>query len=396
MTVAIYLDYNATTPVDPVVADVIGLYLREHFGNPSSGHPFGRRAREAVEAARAEVAALIGAQPQEIVFTGSASEANNMAVLGTARAQQHRGRHIITSAVEHPSVAQPVLHLQAEGWEVTTIPVDQHGRVDPEAVRGAIRPETVLVTVMHANNEVGTVEPIAEIAAIVRERGICMHTDAAQSAGKIPVAVDALGVDLLTLAGHKFYAPKGIGALYIRTGTAPAPVLFGAGQEGGRRTGTENVPYIAGFGAAARLARDALGVEEAALRRKRERLHRHLQDNVPGLMLNGHPDYRLPNTLNVSFPRVDGRLLLERLDGLVAASVGAACHAGDATVSGVLGAMGLEPDRASGAVRLSVGRLTTEQEIDRAARALVNAWQECRGADDGGSASPASGAATQE
>lgn len=343
----LYLDYNATTPVASEVADVIDRHLRETFGNPSSVHWYGHRARAAVEAAREELAALIGARSGEIVFTGSASEANNMAVLGIARALAGRGRHLIASAVEHPSVAEPLDALAREGWVVTLVGVDSYGRVDPDDVVRALRPDTVLVSVMHANNETGTLQPVAEIAAALRPRNVLLHTDAAQSVGKIPVNVRALGVDLLTVAGHKFYAPKGIGALYVRAGLRLEPVLYGAGQEAGRRTGTENVPYIAGLGAAARLAADGLDAARATLRRLRDRLHERLAEAVPGLALNGHPEHRLPNTLNVSFPDVEGRALLARADG-VAASVGSACHAGDATVSGVLGAMGLAASRARG------------------------------------------------
>lgn len=374
----VYLDYNATTPVAPEVADAIEPYLREHFGNPSSSHVYGQKAKAAVEQARGEVAALVGARPEEIVFTGCATEANNLAIQGVARALAGRKRHLITSAIEHPSVMQPFLKLREEGWEVTILPVDRHGRVNPIAVARAIRPDTALVSVMHANNEVGTIQPIAEIAQITRPKGILLHTDAAQSVGKIQVLADKLGVDLLTLAGHKFYASKGVGALYVRTGTPLSPLQVGAGHEHGLRPGTENVPFIVGLGAAAGIARRRLPKAQAYLKTVRDQLHARLQAGVPRLALNGHAEARLPNTLNVSFPGVGGYELLEAAAQDVAASTGSACHSGDHAVSGVLGAMKVSAARASGAVRLSVGIYTTSADIDRAARALISAWKQLR------------------
>lgn len=371
----VYLDYNATTPVDPRVVEAMLPYLREHFGNPSSSHIYGQHAHAAVAAARDQVAALLGARPEEILFTGGATEANNLAIRGTARALHRRGRHIVTSAVEHPSVAAPCERLRRDGWDITVVPVDRCGRVDPDAVAAVLRADTVLVSVMHANNEVGTVQPLAEIAALTRPRGILLHADAAQSAGKISVSVDVLGVDLLTLAGHKFYATKGVGALYVRAGTPIEPVLVGAGQEYGRRPGTENVPTLAGFGVAAHWAAQSLNDENARIRALRDRLHTALAQAIPDLMLNGHPDWRLPSTLNLLFPGISGRELLTRVQADVAASVGSACHAGDAAVSGVLGALGLDAERAHGAVRLSLGRMTTAADIERAAAALIAAWQ---------------------
>ena len=377
MSSLVYLDYNATTPVDPRVVEAMLPYLREHFGNPSSSHGYGRQAQAAVTTARGQVAALIGARPEEIIFTGCATEANNLAIRGVARASRQRGRHIVTSAVEHPSVAAPCERLRRDGWDVTVVPVDRYGRVDPTAVAAALRDDTVLVSVMHANNEVGSVQPIGEIAAVTRARDILLHADAAQSAGKIPVSVDVLGVDLLTLAGHKFYATKGVGALYVRAGTPLEPVLVGAGHEHGLRPGTENVPALVGFGAAAHVAAQSRDEESARLAMLRDRLHAVLIDAIPELRLNGHPEQRLPNTLNVSFPGASGRELLARAQADVAASVGSACHAGDAAVSGVLGAMGATPEQASGAVRLSLGRMTTNVEIERAAQALIAAWRQC-------------------
>jgi len=374
MVEPIYLDYNATTPVAPEVAAAIAPFLHEAFGNPSSGHARGRFARDAVAQAREQVAALVGAAPAEIVFTGCATEANNLALLGVARALGGAKRHLVISAVEHPAVMAPAAALAGQGWELTVVAVDEYGRVSPEAVAAALRPDTSLVSVMHANNEVGTIQPIEAISAITRPRGILLHTDAAQSAGKIPLAVEALGVDLLTLAGHKFYAPKGVGALFVRRGTSIGPVLYGADQEGGLRPGTENVPAIVGLGVAARLARAHLAGTREQLRAMRDLLHRRLLAAVPGLELNGHPKQRLPNTLHVSFPGVSGRALLDAAADTVAASVGSACHSGDDAVSGVLAAMGIGPERASGAVRLSVGVPTTADEVEQAATALAAAW----------------------
>ncbi len=375
MNAPVYLDYNATTPIDPLVADAIEPCLRQHFGNPSSSHVYGRRAHQVVKLAREQVARLIAAQADQIVFTGCATEANNLAIRGTARALRHKGRHLVTSAIEHPSVAQPFQRLRDDGWEVSVIAVDSYGRVDPGNLSAALRDDTVLVSIMHANNEVGTVQPIEEIAAITRPRGILLHTDAAQSAAKIPVSVDDLGVDLLTLAGHKFYASKGVGALYVRPGVPLQPVLVGAGHEAGLRPGTENVPAIAGLGEAARIAAERLPEHSQQLCRLRDRLHTRLDEAIPGLLLNGHPEQRLPNTLNLSFPGVDGRDLLAHATADVAASVGSACHEDGDTVSGVLGAMGIAAERARGAVRLSLGTPSTEAEIERAAKALIAAWQ---------------------
>lgn len=375
MAPPVYLDYNATTPLAPEVAAAMQPWLGGRFGNPSSGHVYGSEAAAAVAQARASVAALIGAAaPEEIVFCGCATEANNLALLGVARALRGSKRHLIVSAVEHPAVMQPALRLQEEGWALTVLPVDGGGRVAPQAVAAALRPDTALVSVMHANNETGTLQPVAEVARIVRDHGALLHTDAAQSAGKLPLDVDALGADLLTLAGHKFYAPKGIGALYVRRGTPIRPIMAGAGQEHGLRPGTENVPHIVALGEAARLARERLPEAEATLRRLRDRLHERLSARVPGLLLNGDGDARLPNTLNVSFPRVAGHALLLAAREDVAASTGSACHAADAQASGVLGAMGLAAERAAGAVRLSVGMYSREAEIDHAAEALARAW----------------------
>lgn len=371
----IYLDHNATTPVAPEVFDAMLPWLREQHGNPSSSHVFGQRAAKAVAAARAQVASLIGARPAEIVFTGCATEANNLALCGVAQAAPPHRRHMVISAVEHPAVTAPALYLRSQGWDVSVLPVDAFGRLSVDDVERALRPDTALVSVMHANNEVGTLQPVAEIAALTRPRGILLHTDAAQSAGKLRVDVDELGVDLLTLAGHKFNAPKGVGALYVRAGTPIRSVTHGADQEHGLRPGTENVALIVALGAAAALARASLPAFTAQLRTLRDRLHVQLQAGVPGLRLNGHPGQRLPNTLHVSFPGIGGRNLLAEASDTVAASVGSACHSEQDAVSGVLAAMGFEAERAIGAVRLSVGRTTRAVEVDKAAEALTAAWK---------------------
>ena len=374
MNFPIYLDFNATTPVAPEVAAAMRPWMDEQFGNPSSSHVYGQQAQKAVAKARESVAALIGAQAREIVFTGSATEANNLALLGVARAMPPNKRHLIVSAIEHPAVMQPALHLREEGWDLTVLPVDGYGHIVLDDLRAALRPCTALVSVMHANNEVGTIHPVAEIAALARANGSLMHTDAAQSAGKVTLDVVALGVDLLTLAGHKFYGPKGIGALYVRRGTAIRPILFGADQEHGLRPGTENVTHIVGLGEATRLARVRLPHATQHLATLRDDLHRRLADAVPGLILNGHPEQRLPNTLHVSFPGVSGRDLLAAARE-VAASVGSACHSDADAVSGVLAAMDCSASRARGAVRLSVGFPTTGKDVYAAASILVSAWR---------------------
>lgn len=371
----IYLDYNATTPVAPEVLEAMLPWLREQFGNPSSAHPYGQRAAQAVATARYQVADLIGAKAQEIVFTGCATEANNLALLGVARTFGVEKRHLVVSAIEHPAVMAPALQLRQQGWDVTVLPVNEYGQVSPVQLADVLQPNTAMVSIMHANNEVGTLQPIHEIARITRPRGILLHTDAAQSAGKLPLQVDELGVDLLTLAGHKFYAPKGVGALYVRHGTPIQPLMLGGGQEHGLRPGTENVPAIVGLGAAAALAMAALPGTSIHLRELRDHLHGLLAAAVPGLQLNGHPEHRLPNTLHLSFPGISGSRLLHEVGNSVAASVGSACHSEHDAVSGVLAAMGVSAARATGAVRLSVGRMTTPEEITHAASSLISAWQ---------------------
>ena len=370
----IYMDYNSTTPIDPAVLKAMLPYLGDHYGNPSCTHLYGREAHTAVERAREQVADLLGEGADEIVFTGGGSEASNHAIKGAVLRPETdwaRTAHVIISAVEHPATVQPCEFLKGLGCEVTVIPVDRFGMVDPAAVRRAITPRTRLVSIMHSNNEVGTFNPIREIATVARERDVLMHTDTAQSLGKVPVDVTELDVDLLTVAGHKLYAPKGVGALYVRRGVRLTNLIHGAGHEGGRRAGTENVPYLVGLGKAAELAAHSLPAAADRLRSVRDRLHNHLSQALgERIVLNGHPERRLPNTLNLNFVGHIGEDLLTEVPG-VAASTGSACHAGLVTVSPVLAAMGVPERLARGAVRLSVGRFTTEEEVDRAAEQLV-------------------------
>jgi len=369
----IYLDYNATTPIDAAVAEAMLPYLHEHFGNPSSAHAFGVEARTAVERARRQVARLIEARPEEIVLTSGGSESNNMVIQGVARQLRAKGRHIVTSAVEHPAVLEPCDALAREGFRITILPVDAVGRVDPRAVAEAITPETILITVMHANNEVGTIQPIAAISEIARERGILFHTDAAQSAGKIPVDVTELGVDFLSLAGHKLYAPKGVGALYVRSGAELPRMMHGAAHESGRRAGTENVLEIVGLGKACELARHSLDENQVHFRAMRDRLWEGLSNELDDLRRNGDDDHGLPNTLSVSFRAVEANTLLAEIGDRVAASAGAACHAEGVDLSTVLEAMKVPMEYAMGTVRFSVGRNTSAREIDSAVSVVVEA-----------------------
>jgi len=358
----IYLDFNASTPVAPEVAAAMRPLLEAHYGNPSSLHWAGQPAHAALEAARRQVAALLGCSPEEIVFTSGGSEANNLALKGAFFAARGRGNHIVTSRIEHPAILGACRYLERIGAELTYLPVDGLGQVDPDDVRKAITDRTVLVTIMHANNEVGTIQPIQEIAQIARERGVLIHTDAAQSVGKIPTRVEDLGVDLLSMAGHKLYAPKGVGALYVRRGVALEPLIHGGGHECGRRAGTESAFLATGLGAACALARSADRNHESRLLRDRlwSELRAAFGDRV---VLNGHPTLRLPNTLNVSFIGRIGADILARLDG-VAASTGSACHAGRVEHSPVLTAMGVPADLRMGAIRFSLGRTTTMAEVD--------------------------------
>ena len=364
----IYLDFNASTPVAPEVAAAMRAVLEEPFGNPSSDHWAGWPAREAVEKAREQVACLLGCGAGEIVFTSGGSEANNHALKGIFFATQTARRHIITTQIEHPAVIHPCRFLERHGANVTFLPVDSFGRVDPDDVRRAVTPDTVLISVMHANNEVGTIQPIAEIGQIARERGIAFHTDAAQSVGKIPTKVGDLGVDLLSMAGHKLYGPKGVGALYVRSGMQLEPLIHGAGHEAGRRAGTENILLDVGLGAACQLAESWIATE--SIRERRDLFWRRLTEQFDGrVVLHGHPTDRLPNTLNVSFPGRIGAEILHVLDG-VAASTGSACHSGSVTLSPVLKAMRVPAETGSGAIRFSLGRATTVDEIEEVVHRL--------------------------
>ena len=371
----IYLDYNATTPIAPEVAEAMIPYLYEHFGNPSSSHAYGADVRKAVVKARARVAALLGCRAEEIVFTSGGSESNNAVIQGVARQLRSRGRHLITSAIEHPAILEPLKALSKEGYRVTRLPVDARGRVDPDSLAAEITPETILVTIMHANNEVGTIQPIAELARIARKLGVLFHTDAAQSVEKIPVDVNELGIDFLSVAGHKLYAPKGIGALYIRAGLDLPRLIHGASHESGRRAGTENVLDIVGLGVACEIAARDLQDNMVHYQKMRDRLSEGLSSRIDGLRRNGDIDQALPNTLSVCFRGVEANTLLDEIGDRVAASAGAACHAGEVDVSTVLQAMRVPLDYAMGAVRFSVGRATTTAEIDEASRIVGEAVQ---------------------
>ena len=369
---SVYLDHAATTPTDPEVMAAMMRYFGGRFGNPSSIHACGRDAREALETARSQVAELIGAAPEEIVFTGGGTEADNLAVLGAAAARPPARNHLVTTAIEHPAVLNACKSLVEAGCKLTVLAVDPLGRIDPEAVREAIRDETFLVSIMHGNNEIGAIEPIAEAARVARERGVPFHTDAVQTAGKIPVAVEALGVDLLSLASHKIYGPKGVGALYVRRGTRLAPRQFGGHQEGGLRSGTENVPGIVGMGRACEIARRDLAEQGVLLASLRDRLEGAIRRALPELRFNGHPELRLPNILSVSVDGVTGEVLVREMDKQgFAVSAGSACTSESPTLSHVLTALNLSVGEALGTVRFSLGRTNTAEQIDRAADAFI-------------------------
>jgi cysteine desulfurase len=367
----IYLDFNATTPPAPEVADAMRQALQEPFGNPSSAHWAGRPAREAVEKARAQISSFLGCNPQEVVFTSGGSESNNHALKGVYFAGAKPDAHIITTQVEHPAILNPCRFLERLGAVITYLPVDGFGRVDPDDVRRAITPHTALISIMHANNEVGTIQPIADISQIAREHGILFHTDAAQSVGKIRARVGELGVDLLSLAGHKLYGPKGIGALYVRKGVRLEPLIHGAGHESGRRAGTENLLLDVGLGATCALAETWIGMQP--IRQLRDLFWSLLQERFGNrVVLNGHPVERLPNTLNVGFVGKAGSEILARMEG-IAASTGSACHSGSVELSPVLKAMNIPPEVGMGAIRFSLGRTTTREEIEATVTQLTDA-----------------------
>ncbi len=375
----IYLDYNATTPLAPEVVAAMRPFLEEHFGNPSSAHRYGTVTRQAVEKARTQVAGLLNAKPEEIIFTSGGTESNNYAIRGTAIARANQGRHIITSRIEHPAVTEVCRQLETEGFEITWLPVESDGMVPIDSLAEAIRPDTVLVSLMHANNEVGTIQAIREAAEIARRRGITLHTDAAQSVGKVPTDVNELGVDLLTVAGHKLYAPKGVGALYVRDGVILHPLMRGASQERGRRPGTENVLEIVGLGEACEVARRRLSENTAQMRACRDELERGLRHSIPDVRVNGHSEKRLPNTLSISIRGINADELLASIEPFVAASAGAACHSGQVRVSHVLEAMAVPEEWARGTLRLSTGRNTTLADVRAATSAIAQAVDQLRG-----------------
>jgi cysteine desulfurase len=373
----IYLDHNATTPLDPSVVDSMAGVMRGEFGNPSSSYPLGQRAKHLMEESRKEVALLLGCKGDEVVFTSGGSESNNLVLKGIIDFSRPQENHIITSAVEHPAILNPCLFLLELGVQITILPVDGSGLVSPDDVQKAIRPETTLVSLMLANNETGTLLPIKEISAITREARVPFHTDAAQAVGKLPVNVDDLGVDFLSVAGHKLYGPKGIGALYVRAGMTLTPLIHGGGQESGRRSGTENTILGVGLGAACRATRLGIPDDYQKMEKMRDRLQALLFEGIEGLVLNGHPFQRLPNTLNISVPKLEGAKILEGLPNL-AASTGAACHDRSVKLSHVLAAMGVPPEIGMGALRFTVGRSNSPEQIEAAAALIVKQVKKMR------------------
>mgnify|MGYP003482035458 CR=1 FL=1 len=369
----IYLDYNATTPVLPEVVDAMLPYLRDHFGNPSSGHVYGQRARQAVARAREQVAALVGCEPDEVIFTSGGTEANNLAIRGVTDARDDR-RHVVTTLIEHPATARPCDWLEKHGWRVSRVGVDAQGCARVDEAAKAVGADTALVTVMHSNNETGVIQPVEELARLAHAVGALAHTDAAQSLGKVRVNVRELDVDLLSMAGHKLYAPKGVGALYVKRGTPLLPFVLGAGHERGLRPGTENVAFIAGLGVACDAMGRDLDAASARMRDRRDALWHALAAGVPGIQLNGHHELRLPNTLNVRFPGASGEALLAGAPE-IAASTGSACHEGHESASAVILAMGVAAEDALGSVRLTLGRSTSESDVALAASALIRAWR---------------------
>lgn len=374
----IYLDHNATTPVDEEAAQVMEMYMRREFGNPSSGYELGLRAKDAVEKARQEVADLINCKPGELIFTSGGSESNNMVLKGVTSLDNLKGKHILTSAVEHPAIINPAMYLMELGADVTFLPVDGYGRVNPDDVKYFINRKTVLISIMLANNETGTLQPVKEISKIAKEYSIPFHTDAAQAVGKIEVNVEELGADFMSIAGHKLYGPKGAGALYIKEGRELTPLVHGAGQEMGKRAGTESVIMAAGLGAACRVAKERLTGEIDETKELRDLLQELLFKGIDGLVLNGHPEERLPNTLNVSIPGIEGGKLLNMLENVVA-STGAACHDRNVKLSHVLSAMGVSPEVGMGTLRLTLGRLNNREQVEAAAAQIIEAAKRLKG-----------------
>lgn len=374
----IYLDYNGTTPHAPEVINAMRPFLESEYGNPSSSHWYGITPKKAVEQARHQVAGLMNCLAEEVIFTSGGTESNNHAIKGAARALKAKGHHIVTSTIEHPAVLEVCRYLEQEGFETTYVNCDSQGIVNPDSVAQALRPDTVLVSIMLANNEVGTIQPVAEIARMARQRGIVMHTDAAQALGKIPVDVNALDVDMLSLAGHKLYAPKGVGALYIKKGVAPEKFCHGAGQEKGLRSGTENVLEIVGLGTACEVAGKTLLENMSSIKTLRDRLHRGILSRTDQVQVNGHLEQRLPNTLSLSFKDLEANHLLEEIGLEVAASAGAACHSGTVTLSHVLEAMEIPEKWAKGTLRFSLGRMTTADEIEQTIHIVTTAAEKLR------------------
>ncbi len=378
----IYLDYNASTPVAAEVFESMRPFLTVNFGNASSSHACGRQCRSAIARAREQVADLLGCAPEEIIFTSGGSEANNLAIKGFLEACPEAGNHLVTTAIEHPAVSEACRYWQRRrGYRVTFVPVDEYGRVQLPELEAALTPQTALLSVMHANNEVGTLQPLADIAALARRRNLVLHCDAAQSVGKVPVRMNELGVDMLSVAGHKLYAPLGVGALVVRRGLQLEPLIHGARQEQQRRAGTENVAGIVGLGQACAMAQRDLVQHMTRMQTLRDRLWHGLHSRIPELRRNGHPDYGLPNTLSVSFRGVPANTLLAEIGELLAVSAGAACHsAEEMVISHVLQAMQVPREYAMGTLRLSLGRYTTEEEIDRAVAVLAAGVAKLRGA----------------
>jgi cysteine desulfurase len=374
----IYLDYNGTTPHDPEVIEAMRPFLETEFGNPSSSHWYGIAPKRAMARAREQVASILNCDAREIIFTSGGTESNNHFIRGVAFAHVHRGNHIITCQVEHPAVLEVCRYLETRGFDVTCLPVDEHGLVAVADVEKAITPKTILITIMHANNEVGTIQPVEEIALLAGSHGIVMHTDAAQSVGKIPTDVTRLGVDALSMAGHKIYAPKGIGALYVRHGTQMEKFMLGAGQETGQRAGTENVLEAVGLGKACEIALRDSERNSAHMESMRDLLYEGLKSRLNDMRLNGHPETRLPNTLSLSFLGLEANRILEEIGLDVAASAGAACHADTVEISHVLEAMRVPLEWAKGTLRFTTGRMTTEAEVKLAVEAVVRGIEACR------------------
>jgi len=365
------MSLHVEAPIDPQVAEVMLPFIQRHFGNPSSSHSFGITAKKAVEKARRQVADVLHCRPDEVIFTSGGTESNNYAIKGAALALKHKGNHIITSSIEHFAVLEVCRYLEKQGYRMTYLPVDEYGMVDPQDVEKAVTPQTILISIMHANNEVGVIEPIVEISKIAHRHDILLHSDCAQSIGKIPVHVDELKIDLLSVAGHKLYAPKGIGALYIRTGVTLEKLIHGANHEMGHRAGTENVIGIVGLGKACEVIGQDISESQIYLQKMRDQLEKGLKNNFPNIRINGHPEVRLPNTSSISFKHLRANTILSELKG-IAASAGAACHSDHVKISHVLQAMHVPLEYAMGTIRFSVGRFTTSDEIDRALKYIAH------------------------